>query len=431
MDMATNEWSDNTIMASSVIEKIHDIRITDYQLPSVELLESHDRETIDVPATEIVENKKRLKLALERLGIKTDCVKALAGPAVTRYETTLLPGRKVLKLKELEVNLTLLLKSEILRITIDDLPRPVLAIEIPNVSRKIVPMYELINSVKFRESKAELPLAIGKTVNNKPFIADLAKMPHLLAAGACGQGKTMLLHAIITSLLYKKRPYEVKFVMIDPKRIELSSYASLEEYFFVKMEKGNEAVVTNHQETLHIIDLLCDEMKARTELLRSINVRSFGKYNHISQDMGQEGIFLPFLPYIIVIIDECADIILSKESRRAMSGIARLAQSAHKVGIHLVMTTQNPGVIPSMLKAYFPVRIAFRVISTSDSKKIIDQSGAERLIGQGDMLVAMAGKTTRIQGAWIDPCETERLVQFIAEQPTADKYGISPSPKRV
>ena len=340
--MATNEWSDNTIMASSVIEKIHDIRITDYQLPSVELLESHDRETIDVPATEIVENKKRLKLALERLGIKTDCVKALAGPAVTRYETTLLPGRKVLKLKELEVNLTLLLKSEILRITIDDLPRPVLAIEIPNVSRKIVPMYELINSVKFRESKAELPLAIGKTVNNKPFIADLAKMPHLLAAEACGQGKTMLLHAIITSLLYKKRPYEVKFVMIDPKRIELSSYASLEEYFFVKMEKGNEAVVTNHQETLHIIDLLCDEMKARTELLRSINVRSFGKYNHISQDMGQEGIFLPFLPYIIVIIDECADIILSKESRRAMSGIARLAQSAHKVGIHLVMTTQNP-----------------------------------------------------------------------------------------
>lgn len=406
-------------MAYSVIKKFHDVRITDYKFPSVELLKSHDIEKIEVPATEIVANKKRLKSALEQWGIRIGCIRTMVGPAVIRYEAAVLSSCKAIKIKNLEIDLAAQLNLEHLHITIEgDIHRPVLVVDIPNTRRKTVHMYEVISSAKFRESKAELPLAIGKTVDNKPFIADLAKMPHLLVTGACGQGKTALLNAIITSLLYKKRPYEVKFVMIDPKKIELSSYVSLEEYLF------NKNVVTEHQEILHAIDLLRDEMEARTGLLRSADTKSFGTYSHIRQDMGQEGIFLPFLHHIIVIIDEFADIVLSKDGKRVMSEIVRLARSAHKVGIHLIMTTQCLWGMPNMLKKYFPVRIAFRVISTSDSQKIIDRSGAECLTGKGDMLVSTAGKITRAQGAWIDPCETERLVRFIAEQSSVDKDGI-------
>ena len=277
-------------------------------------------------------------------------------------------------------------------------------------------MYSLIQSETFRENKAELPLAIGQTVENAPFILDLAEISHLLIAGATGQGKSVALHAMITSLLYSKQPTQLKFVMIDPKRIEFTPYGKIERHFLTKVE-SEEAIITDPYKAVDMLNILCLEMGNRLELQKEASVRNIAEYNKkiTSQQLDvQHG--HRYLPYIVVVIDEFADLIMTV--RKIENLVARLAQKGHAAGIHLIISTQRPSsnVITGMIKANFPARIAFRVVSRIDSRTIIDSPGAEQLIGHGDMLVSVAGKTTRVQGAWIDPSETERIVQFISEQ---------------
>lgn len=387
--------------------------VSNYRFPSVELLEKRNDGKEKISIAEIAENENRLKHALEQLGIKIARIETTIGAAITRYEVTLLPGYK---LKRLEAELALPLGVLRGRMAEIDPFRPAIIIEIPNTNRGTVSMYSLIQSDTFRENKAELPLAIGQTVENAPFILDLTEISHLLIAGATGQGKSVALHAMITSLLYSKHPTQLKFVMIDPKRIEFTPYGKIERNFLTKMEP-EEAIITDPYKIVDMLNILCLEMDNRLELQKEASVRNIAEYNEkftsrqLDSRHGHR-----YLPYIVVVIDEYADLIISV--RKIENLVARLAQKGHAVGIHLVISTQRPSsnVITGMIKANFPARIAFRVVSRIDSRTIIDSPGAEQLIGHGDMLISVAGKTTRVQGAWIDPSETERIVQFISEQ---------------
>lgn len=387
--------------------------VSNYRFPSVELLEKRNDGKEKISIAEIAENENRLKHALEQLGIKIARIETTIGAAITRYEVTLLPGYK---LKRLEAELALPLGVLRGRMAEIDPFRPAIIIEIPNTNRGTVSMYSLIQSDTFRENKAELPLAIGQTVENAPFILDLTEISHLLIAGATGQGKSVALHAMITSLLYSKHPTQLKFGMIDPKRIEFTPYGKIERNFLTKMEP-EEAIITDPYKVVDMLNILCLEMDNRLELQKEASVRNIAEYNEkftsrqLDSRHGHR-----YLPYIVVVIDEYADLIISV--RKIENLVARLAQKGHAVGIHLVISTQRPSsnVITGMIKANFPARIAFRVVSRIDSRTIIDSPGAEQLIGHGDMLISVAGKTTRVQGAWIDPSETERIVQFISEQ---------------
>ena len=390
--------------------------VSNYRFPSVKLLEKRNDGKEKISIAEIAENENRLKQALEQLGIKIARIETTIGAAITRYEVTLLPGYKFSKIKRLEAELALPLDVLCGRIAEIDPFLPAIIIEIPNANRGTVSMYSLIQSETFRGNKAELPLAIGQTVENAPFILDLTEISHLLIAGATGQGKSVALHAMITSLLYSKHPGELKFVMIDPKRIEFTPYGKIERHFLAKME-SEEAIITDPYKAVDMLNILCLEMDNRLELQKEAGVRNIVEYNEkfTSQRLdSQHG--HRYLPYIVVVIDEFADLIMSV--RKIENLVARLAQMGHAAGIHLIIATQRPDVkfITGLIKANFPARIAFRVISRFDSRTIIDSPGAERLIGHGDMLVSVAGKMTRVQGAWIDPSETERIVQFISEQ---------------
>lgn len=387
--------------------------VSNYRFPSVELLEKRNDGKEKISIAEIAENENRLKHALEQLGIKIARIETTIGAAITRYEVTLLPGYK---LKRLEAELALPLGVLRGRMAEINPFRPAIIIEIPNTNRGTVSMYSLIQSDTFRENKAELPLAIGQTVENAPFILDLTEISHLLIAGATGQGKSVALHAMITSLLYSKHPTQLKFVMIDSKRIEFTPYGKIERNFLTKMEP-EEAIITDPYKVVDMLNILCLEMDNRLELQKEASVRNIAEYNEkftsrqLDSRHGHR-----YLPYIVVVIDEYADLIISV--RKIENLVARLAQKGHAAGIHLIISTQRPSsnVITGMIKANFPARIAFRVVSRIDSRTIIDSPGAEQLIGHGDMLISVAGKTTRVQGAWIDPSETERIVQFISEQ---------------
>ena len=387
--------------------------VSNYRFPSVELLEKRNDGKEKISIAEIAENENRLKHALEQLGIKIARIETTIGAAITRYEVTLLPGYK---LKRLEAELALPLGVLRGRMAEINPFRPAIIIEIPNTNRGTVSMYSLIQSDTFRENKAELPLAIGQTVENAPFILDLTEISHLLIAGATGQGKSVALHAMITSLLYSKHPTQLKFVMIDSKRIEFTPYGKIERNFLTKMEP-EEAIITDPYKVVDMLNILCLEMDNRLELQKEASVRNIAEYNEkftSRQFDSRHG--HRYLPYIVVVIDEYADLIISV--RKIENLVARLAQKGHAAGIHLIISTQRPSsnVITGMIKANFPARIAFRVVSRIDSRTIIDSPGAEQLIGHGDMLISVAGKTTRVQGAWIDPSETERIVQFISEQ---------------
>ena len=390
--------------------------VSNYRFPSVELLEKRNDGKEKISIAEIAENENRLKQALEQLGIKIARIETIIGTAITRYEVTLLPGYKFSKIKRLEAELALPLGVLRVRIAEIDPFRPAIIIEIPNTNRGTVSMYSLIQSKTFRENKAELPLAIGQTVENAPFILDLTEISHLLIAGATGQGKTVALHAMITSLFYSKHPGELKFVMIDPKRIEFTPYGKIERHFLAKME-SEEAIITDPYKAVDMLNILCLEMDNRLELKKEAGVRNIVEYNEkfTSQRLDSRHGHR-YLPYIVVVIDEFADLIMSV--RKIENLVARLAQIGHAAGIHLIIATQRPNgkVITGLIKANFPAYIAFRVVSRIDSRTIIDSPGAEQLIGSGDMLVSVAGKITRVQGALIDPSETERIVQFISEQ---------------
>ena len=398
--------------------------LSSYRRPEIEgILKNHSVD-VEVTREEITANKNRIVETLQNFGIKIESIKATIGPTVTLYEIVPAKGIKISRIKGLEQDIALSLKALGIRIIAPMPGKGTVGIEVPNLNREIVSMYSVIKSVKFQDSKAELPIALGKNIQNETVVIDLAKMPHLIVAGATGMGKSVGLNAIITSLLYKKHPAELKFVMVDPKKVELSIYSKLENHFLAKMESEDNAILTDTQKVVYTIQSLCKEMEDRYGLLQAAGVRKISEYNEkfvnrrLNPLKGHR-----YLPYIVVIIDEFADLIMTAGKEIELP-IARLAQLARAIGIHLIIATQRPdaNVITGLIKSNCPARIAFRVTSVMNSRIILDQTGADQLIGQGDMLVLTngGGETVRVQCAFIDTPEIEDMVNFIARQ---QSYG--------
>lgn len=391
--------------------------LSSYKKPPVELLHDHTRK-VSVSEEELVENKNRIVHTLSTFGIKIDTIEATIGPTVTLYEIIPAPGVRISKIKNLEDDIALSLSALGIRIIAPIPGKGTIGIEVPNKEKETVSMYSVIRATKFQESKAELPIALGKTIQNETFVLDLAKMPHLLVAGATGQGKSVGLNAIITSLLYKKHPSELKFILIDPKKVELTLYAKLEKHFLAKMPAEEEAIITDTQKVIYTLNSICVEMDARYDLLKAAKVRNIAEYNdkfthrRLNPEKGHR-----FLPYFVVIIDEFADLIMTA-GREVETPIARIAQLARAVGIHMVIATQRPttNIITGVIKANFPARIAFRVTSMIDSRTILDSPGANQLVGRGDMLVSTGTEVTRVQCAFIDTPEVDDITEYISNQ---------------
>ena len=387
-----------------------------YKKPHVSLLEDY-KSPHKVSDAEIYENKCRIQETLKYFGIPIVDIEATVGPTVTLYEIKQAQGVKIAKIQSLEKDIAQSLRAQGIRIIAPIPGKGTIGIEVPNRDKQIVSMYSSICSEEFQSSKAELPIVIGRTIQNKNFTFDLAKLPHLLVAGATGQGKSVGLNAIITSLLYSKHPAQLKFVMIDPKMVEFSVYNKLERHFLAKMESEDEAIVTDPKKAVYVLNSLVEEMGRRLELCKMATARNIVEYNEkftarrLNPNKGHR-----FLPYIVVIVDEFADLIMT--AKEVEVPVMRLAQKARAVGIHLIIATQRPDVrvITGGIKANFPSRIAFRVIQMIDSRTIIDQPGANQLIGRGDMLFSKDGELTRIQCALVETKEVERLVDYISKQ---------------
>ncbi|MBR4995955.1 MAG: DNA translocase FtsK 4TM domain-containing protein [Alistipes sp.] len=387
-----------------------------YKKPYVSLLEDY-KSNNKVSDAEIYNNKCRIQETLKNFGIDIIDINATVGPTVTLYEIVQAQGVKIAKIQGLERDIAQSLKALGIRIIAPIPGRGTIGIEVPNRDKQIVSMYSSILSEEFQSSKAELPIVIGRTIQNENYTFDLAKMPHLLVAGATGMGKSVGLNAIVTSLLYRKHPSELKFVMIDPKMVEFSIYSKIERHFLAKMESEDEAIVTDSKKAVYVLNSLVDEMGRRLELCKQAGVRNIVEYNtkftsrQLNPLKGHR-----YLPYIVVIIDEYADLIMT--AKEVEVPVMRLAQKARAVGIHLIVATQRPDVkvITGNIKANFPARIAFRVQQVVDSRTILDQPGANQLIGKGDMLFSNNGELTRIQCALVDTPEVTRLVDFIAKQ---------------
>ncbi len=388
-----------------------------YQRPPITLLEDHSID-VEVSNEEIFENKEQIKTTLQNFGIAISKIKATVGPTVTLYEIIPAPGIKIARIKSLEEDIAMSLKALRIRIIAPIPGKGTVGIEVPNKDRDVVSMLSAVKSARFQQSKFELPVVLGRTIQNENFVIDLAKMPHLLVAGATGQGKSVGLNAIITSLLYKKHPSELKFVMVDPKRVELSLYAPLEKHFLAKMESEDEAILTDPQKVIYTLNSLVVEMEQRYELLRQASVKKITEYNEkfrarrLNPQKGHR-----FLPYLVVVVDEFADLIMTA-GREIETPIVRLAQMGRAVGLHLIIATQRPEVkvITGLIKSNFPARIAFRVMSMMDSRTIIDTTGANQLIGSGDMLISLNSELTRVQCAFVDTPEIENVIAFISRQ---------------
>lgn len=395
------------------------LELSHYQKPLLELLE--DYKNTDSPVTNevLIENKNKIVETLSHYKIQIDKIKATIGPTVTLYEIVPAPGIRISKIKSLEDDIALSLSALGIRIIAPIPGKGTIGIEVPNQNPEVVSMHSIIKSQKFQECKYDLAIALGKTISNEIFILDLAKLPHLLVAGATGQGKSVGLNAIITSLLYKKHPYEIKFVLVDPKKVELTLYSKLERHFLAKLPDSDEAIITDTQKVIYTLNSLCVEMDKRYELLKLAQVRTIKEYNQkfvarrLNPSKGHR-----FLPYIILVIDEFADLIMTA-GREVEMPLGRLAQLARAIGIHLIIATQRPStnIITGIIKANFPARIAFRVSSMVDSRTILDTPGANHLIGRGDMLVSAGGDMVRVQCAFIDIPEIERITDFIGNQP--------------
>jgi DNA segregation ATPase FtsK/SpoIIIE, S-DNA-T family len=392
--------------------------LSHYRLPPVELLEDHKSSSSEVSNEELISNKNKIVETLANYKIQIDKIKATIGPTVTLYEIVPAPGIRISKIKSLEDDIALSLSALGIRIIAPMPGKGTIGIEVPNLKPEIVSMRSIISSRKFQESTMELTIALGKTISNETYIFDLTKMPHLLVAGATGQGKSVGLNAIITSILYKKHPSQVKFVLVDPKKVELTLYSKLERHFLAKLPDTEEAIITDTQKVIHTLLSLTIEMDNRYELLKHAQVRNIKEYNDrfvnrkLNPNHGHR-----YLPYIVVVIDEFADLIMTA-GREIETPIARLAQLARAIGIHLIIATQRPttNIITGVIKANFPARIAFRVTSMIDSRTILDSPGANQLIGRGDLLFAPGSDMIRIQCAFIDIPEIERITDFIGSQ---------------
>ena len=389
-----------------------------YQLPPLSLLEDYKDKVFEVPREELEKNNRRIVQTLGDYKISIEKIYARPGPTVTLYEIYPTPGVRISQIKRLEDDIALSLAARGVRIIAPIPGTNAVGIEVANDRPSVVPMLSVLDSPKFKEAKFDLPVVIGKSISNEVMTFDLAKMPHLLVAGATGQGKSVGLNAIICSLLYRMHPSELKFVLVDPKKVELSLYTKLERHFLAKLPDAEDAIITDTQKVVYTLRSLCAEMDSRYDLLKMAHVRNVREYNEkflarrLNPNKGHK-----FMPFIVVIIDEFADLLMTA-GREVEEPVARLAQLARAIGIHLVIATQRPttNVITGLIKANFPARIAFKVVSSIDSRTILDGTGANQLIGRGDMLLSSGSELTRVQCAMIDTPEVERLTEFIGAQ---------------
>lgn len=394
------------------------LELSSFRFPGLELLKEYDPGNITVQNEELEANKNRILKTLNNYSIQIDKINATIGPTVTLYEIVPAPGVRISKIKNLEDDIALSLSALGIRIIAPMPGKGTIGIEVPNQNPRIVSMRSIISSERFQNNSYELPIGLGKTISNTSYVADLAKMPHLLMAGATGQGKSVGLNAIITSLLYKKHPSELKFVLVDPKKVELTLFSKIERHYLAKLPDSEEAIITDVRKVVRTLNSLCILMESRYDLLKLANVRNIKEYNtkFISRRLNpKDGHH--FMPYIVVIVDEFADLIITA-GKEVETPITRLAQLARAIGIHLVVATQRPSVnvITGTIKANFPARVSYRVISKIDSRTIIDSSGADQLIGRGDMLLLTGSETVRLQCAFIDSPEVDDITDFIGQQ---------------
>ena len=394
------------------------LELSKFIFPHLDLLRKYDSEGITIDQQELEDNKNRIVDTLNNYKIGISSIKATVGPTVTLYEIIPDAGIRISKIKNLEDDIALSLSALGIRIIAPIPGRGTIGIEVPNKNATIVSMNSVIASKKFQNTEMELPIALGKTINNETFVVDLSKMPHLLMAGATGQGKSVGLNAVLTSLLYKKHPAEVKFVLVDPKKVELTLFNKIERHYLAKLPDTEDAIITDNTKVINTLNSLCIEMDNRYDLLKTAFCRNIKEYNSkfksrkLNPNEGHK-----FLPYIILVVDEFADLIMTA-GKEVETPIARLAQLARAIGIHLIIATQRPSVnvITGIIKANFPARIAFRVTSKIDSRTILDSSGADQLIGRGDMLYTQGNDLIRIQCAFVDTPEVEKLTEFIGSQ---------------
>lgn len=394
------------------------LELSGYMLPPIDLLKDYGNGQVSINKQELEENKNRIVETLSHYKIDIAKIKATVGPTVTLYEIVPAPGVRISKIKNLEDDIALSLSALGIRIIAPIPGKGTIGIEVPNSKPDMVSMKSLIASEKFQNSDFELPIVMGKTITNETYTFDLTKAPHLLVAGATGQGKSVGLNAILVSILYKKHPAQVKFVLVDPKKVELTLYNRIERHFLAKLPGEEDAIITDTSKVVNTLNSLCIEMDARYELLKEAQVRTIKEYNakfierRLNPEKGHR-----YLPYIVVLIDEFADLIMTA-GKEVEHPIARLAQLARAIGIHLIVATQRPSVnvITGMIKANFPARIAFRVLSKIDSRTILDSSGADQLIGRGDMLISLGQDLIRVQCGFADTPEVESICKFIGEQ---------------
>jgi S-DNA-T family DNA segregation ATPase FtsK/SpoIIIE len=414
-------------IAKALVEQVGEydptLDLPSYQFPTIDLLENY-KGTKDPSGAneqlleELNSNKDRIIKTLGDYGIAIEKIKGIVGPTVTLYEIVPAAGVRISKIKNLEDDIALSLSALGIRIIAPIPGKGTIGIEVPNLNPEIVPMRALLASEKFQNNKMDLPIALGKTISNETFIYDLAKMPHLLMAGATGQGKSVGLNAILVSLLYKKHPSQLKFVLVDPKKVELTLFNKIEKHFLAKLPDSAESIITDTKKVIHTLNSLCIEMDSRYDLLKEAEVRNIKEYNtkfigrRLNPNNGHR-----FLPYIVLVVDEFADLIMTA-GKEVETPIARLAQLARAIGIHLVIATQRPSVniITGTIKANFPARIAFRVTSKIDSRTILDSGGADQLIGRGDMLLSTGNDLIRLQCAFVDTPEVEKICHFIGDQ---------------
>ncbi len=409
----------NEALIAQVGEYDPTLDLSSYQFPPIDLLENYGgSKDIVINTDELNQNKDRILKTLGDYGIEIQKIKATVGPTVTLYEIIPAAGVRISKIKNLEDDIALSLSALGIRIIAPIPGKGTIGIEVPNLNAEMVPMRALLSSEKFQNTTMDLPIALGKTISNETFIFDLAKMPHLLMAGATGQGKSVGLNAILVSLLYKKHPSQIKFILVDPKKVELTLFNKIERHFLAKLPDSADAIITDTKKVIHTLNSLCIEMDQRYDLLKEAQVRNIKEYNSkfiarkLNPNNGHK-----FLPYIILVVDEFADLIMTA-GKEVETPIARLAQLARAIGIHLVIATQRPSVniITGTIKANFPARIAFRVTSKIDSRTILDSGGADQLIGRGDMLLSTGNDLIRLQCAFVDTPEVEKVCEYIGSQ---------------
>lgn len=413
---AEQQKSDDLVSKHGLYD--HKLDLAKFQMPSVDLLKDYGNEEITINHDELEENKNRIVGLLKTFNVGISEIKATIGPTVTLYEIVPEAGIRVSAIKKLQDDIALNLSALGIRIIAPMPGKGTIGIEVPRKNPTMVSMKSVIASPKFQTADMDLPIVFGKTISNEVFVADLAKMPHLLMAGATGQGKSVGINAILTSLIYKKHPSELKFVMVDPKKVELSLYSKIERHYLAKLPDTEDAIITDNAKVINTLNSLCIEMDQRYDLLKNAFCKNIKEYNakfaqrKLNPENGHR-----YLPYIVLVVDEFADLIMTA-GKEVEHPIARLAQLARAIGIHLIVATQRPSVnvITGMIKANFPARIAFRVISGVDSKTILDSPGAEQLVGRGDMLYFNGNDLTRLQCAFVDTPEVERIAEFVGEQ---------------